>query len=142
MTVSQISVFTESKPGHLVRVLRTLEGAGVNVRGYSVSDTGDYGIARFIVDKPDAAIEALQEAGAAYTVTPVLCLKLVDEPGELARVMGVLADCGVNIAYSYSMISTYIIINVPDVDAVKAALLDQPVEIVGQDDIVRLNASR
>lgn len=142
MTVSQISVFTESKPGHLVRVLRRMEAAGVNVRGYSVSDTGDYGIARFVVDKPEQATSALEAAGAAYTVTQVLCLKLADEPGELARVMGVLADCGVNISYSYSMISTYIIINVPDTEHVKEILADQPVEIISQDDITALNADR
>ena len=33
MTVSQISVFAESKPGHLSRVLGIFEAAGVNVRG-------------------------------------------------------------------------------------------------------------
>ncbi len=142
MTVSQISVFTESKPGHLVSVLQKLEGAGVNVRGYSVSDTGDYGIARFIVDKPDSATAALEAAGAAFTVTPVLCLKLLDKPGELARVMGVLAACDINISYSYSMISTYIIINVPDVDQVKGILEKQPVEIISQSDITAGVAAR
>ena len=54
MSVSQISVFIESEPGHLVRVLDSFVEAGVNVRGYSASDTGDYGIVRFIVDNPDA----------------------------------------------------------------------------------------
>ena len=52
MSVSQISVFLESKPGHLRRVLDSFEEAGVSVRGYSASDTGDYGIVRFIVDDP------------------------------------------------------------------------------------------
>lgn len=137
MTVSQISVFTESKPGHLVSILQRLDAVGVNVRGYSVSDTGDYGIARFIVDNVDDATAALKASGAAFTVTPVLCLKLADEPGELARVMGVLAACDINISYSYSMISTYIIINVPDVEHAKGMLEGQPVEIVSQADIAR-----
>ena len=44
MSVSQISVFLESKPGHLRRVLDSFEEAGVSVRGYSASDTGDYGL--------------------------------------------------------------------------------------------------
>lgn len=41
MSVSQISVFIESEPGHLVRVLDSFVEAGVNVRGYSASDTGE-----------------------------------------------------------------------------------------------------
>ena len=60
MSVSQISVFIESEPGHLVRVLDSFVEAGVNVRGYSASDTGDYGIVRFIVDNPDAALAVLR----------------------------------------------------------------------------------
>lgn len=138
MTVSQISVFTESKPGHLVRVLKVFQEAGVNVRGYAVSDTGEYGITRFVVDRPEAATAALKEAGAAFAVTQVLCLKLADEPGELARIMGVLADCGVNVLYSYSMISTYIVIHASDVEAVRKILEGEPVELASQADIAAI----
>lgn len=142
MTVSQISVFTESKPGHLARVLKTLQAADVNVRGYAVSDTGDYGIARFVVDAPEAATDALKDANFAYTVTQVLCLRLVDKPGELARIMGVLAECGINISYSYSMISTYIILKSnTDAQELKEALKDEPVELVRQSDIASASAN-
>ena len=41
MSVQQISVFLESQPGHLRRVLDAFEDAHVSVRGYSASDTGD-----------------------------------------------------------------------------------------------------
>ena len=40
MTVSQISVFANSRPGHMNRVLDLFEGAGVSVRGFSAADTG------------------------------------------------------------------------------------------------------
>ena len=66
MSVSQISVFIESEPGHLVRVLDSFVEAGVNVRGYSASDTGDYGIVRFIVDNPDAALAVLREQNGGH----------------------------------------------------------------------------
>ncbi len=135
MTVSQISVFAESKPGHLVRVLRLFESAEVNVRGYAVSDTGEYGIARFVVDRPDDATAVLQQAGSAFTKSQVLCIKLEDRPGELARIMGVLAECGVNVSYSYSLISTYIVLNTADVDGAERILEGEPVELVGQDEI-------
>ena len=52
MSVQQISVFVESKPGHLSRVVDAFTQANVSVRGYSASDTGDYGIVRFVVDDP------------------------------------------------------------------------------------------
>ena len=103
MTVSQISVFANSRPGHMSRVLALFEEAGVSVRGFSAADTGEYGILRFVVDRPEAALATLKEAGCACTVTPVLCLKLEDTPGELLRVIGVLARCGINVVYCYSI---------------------------------------
>lgn len=137
MSVSQISVFLESKPGHLRRVLDSFEEAGVSVRGYSASDTGDYGIVRFIVDDPDAALAVLQGQGAAATKTEVLCVRLDDRPGELARVMGVMADCGINVSYSYSLISTYIALSVKDLARAEQLLAGEPVELIGQDDLAR-----
>ena len=117
MAVSQISVFQENQPGHLKHVLAAFEAAGINVRGYSVSDTGDYGIARFILDKPAEALDVLRARGYAATQSDILCIRLPDRPGELARVMGVIADAGLNVLYSYSLISTFIAIHVDDIAA-------------------------
>ena len=142
MTVRQISTFLQSKPGHLARMLGLFQDAGVSVRGYSVSDTGDYGIGRFIVDDPDSAIAVLEREGAAHTETEVICLLLEDTPGNLAQVMEVLAACGVNVSYSYSMISTYIIIKTSDVDAAKDALAATSLTLVSQEDIRRASALR
>ena len=130
MTVSQISVFAQSKPGHLARVLGVFEAAGANVRGFSVADTGEFGITRFILDRPDIASAALKDAGFACVETQVLCLKLDDEPGGLARVMGILAE------------TTYIIIATDDIAATKGALEAQGFALVRQDDIARASAAR
>ncbi len=142
MTVRQISTFLQSKPGHLARMLGLFQDVGVSVRGYSVSDTGDYGIGRFIVDDPDSAIAVLEREGAAHAETEVICLLLEDTPGNLAQVMEVLAACGVNVSYSYSMISTYIIIKTNDVDAAKEALAATSLTLVSQEDIRRASALR
>ena len=137
MSVQQISVFLESRPGHLRRVLDAFEEAGVSVRGYSASDTGDYGIVRFIVNDPDQALAVLTGMGAAATKTEVLCARLDDKPGELARVMGIMADCDINVTYSYSLISTYIALSVKDLARAEELLANEPVELIGQDDLAR-----
>ncbi len=137
MSVQQISVFLESRPGHLRRVLDAFEGAGVSVRGYSASDTGDYGIVRFIVNDPDLALSVLEGMGAAATKSEVLCMRLNDVPGELARVMGIMADCGINVTYSYSLISTYIALSVKDIARAELLLASEPVELIGQEDLAR-----
>lgn len=134
MAVSQLSVFIESKVGHLKRILDTLVENDISVKGYALSDTGDYGIARFVVDKPARAFDVLEGAGVAVKQTDVLCLKLNDVPGELARVFDVIAKQDMNVKYSYSLISTYIAIGVQDVEKAEHALINQPVELVSQVD--------
>lgn len=54
MAVAQLSVFIESKVGHLKRVLEVFVENDISVKGYALSDTGDYGIARFVVDQAAA----------------------------------------------------------------------------------------
>lgn len=136
MPVSQISVFTESRPGHLLRVLEVFKAANVSLRGYSVSDTGDYGIARFVVDQPTCAVEALKSEGFACNFNDVICLELEDQPGVLARTLEVISNTGANISYSYSLISTYIVIGCSDIDALEAALAESGVRVLTQDDLI------
>lgn len=135
MSIKQISVFVQSKPGHLKRNLDIFQEAGISVRGFSCSDTGDYGIARFIVDDPERGLAVLQDRGAAVTLTDVVCVELVDKPGELARVFGVIADAGINLTYSYSLIATYIAFRVDDPSAVEDLLRKHEVRIIEQDEL-------
>lgn len=140
MSVSQISVFTESKPGHLSKILENFNEASVSVRGYSVSDTGDYGIARFIVDDIDRATQSLEAKRYAFTISEVLCMKLQDNPGELARVFKVLSERQINVKYSYSMISTYIVLSASDIQQAKEALHDAGIDTIAQKDIAAIGA--
>lgn len=137
MSITQISVFVESRPGHLERILGAFADAGINVRGFSAGDTGEYGIVRFVVDQPDAAMGLLQERGAAAQATPVLCARLDDRPGELRHVMEVCAEAGINVVYCYSLASTFIVLSVKDVEAAEAALSSADIDLVDQAELAR-----
>ena len=50
MSVKQISVFLENKPGQLNQLTETLSDHNVDLRALSLAETTDFGIARFIVD--------------------------------------------------------------------------------------------
>lgn len=135
MSIKQISVFVQSKPGHLKQNLDIFQEVGISVRGFSCSDTDDYGIARFIVDDPERGLAVLKDRGAAVTLTDVVCVELVDKPGELARVFGVLADAGINITYSYSLIATYIAFRVDDPASAEELLRKEGVRIITQEEL-------
>lgn len=138
MNVMQLSVFIENKAGRVSEVTDVLGSAGVNIRGFSVSDTADYGIVRLIVDIPEVGRLALSDAGFTVKESAVVCIDLPDQPGGLASVLKIVSDAGVNIEYVYSLIGTYVVINVADVDRAATLLADKPVRLVTQEDITRI----
>jgi hypothetical protein len=138
VNVKQLSVFIENKAGRVSEVTDVLGDAGVNIRGFSVSDTADYGIVRLIVDDPDKGHEVLSAAGFTVKENAVICLDLPDHPGGLAGVLKVVSGAGVNIEYVYSLISTYVVINVADIERAVSLLDGKPVRLVTQEEIARI----
>jgi hypothetical protein len=136
--VKQLSVFIANESGRVSEVTGILGEADVNIRGFSVSDTAEYGILRLVVDAPDRAHELLREQGFTVRVDDVICIDLPDHPGGLARVLRIVAEAGVNIEYVYSLVSTFVVINVADVDRALHLLGDKPVRLVSQADITEV----
>jgi hypothetical protein len=133
--VRQLSVFVANESGRVSEVTSVLGDGGVNIRGFSVSDTADFGILRLVVDDPDRALEILKGAGFAAKETEVICILVPDQPGGLAGVLKIVSDAGVNIEYVYSIVSTNVVLNVTDVDKAVALLVDRPVQLVSQEEI-------
>ena len=133
--VIQLSVFIANESGRVSEVTKALGEAGINIRGFSVSDTADYGILRLIVDKPAEAHEILKNAGFTVKETGVICVDLPDHPGGLASVLKIVSEAGVNIEYVYSLIGTYVVLNVAHTGRAMALLKDRPVRIVTQEEI-------
>lgn len=104
MSVKQISVFMENKPGTLKAMTDVLAQRGVDMRALSLAETKDFGIVRMIVDDLYEATTALKDAGFVHSLTTVLAVAIPDETGGLARVLGVLSDAEVNIEYMYAFL--------------------------------------
>ena len=102
MEIKQISVFLENTTGRLSEVTKVLAGAGINLRAISIADTADFGILRLIVDKTDAAINALNTAGFTTRQTGVAAVEIEDKPGCLAKLMELFQQHEVNIEYLYA----------------------------------------
>lgn len=130
--VRQLSVFIANEAGRVSEVTGLLGEGGINIRGFSVSDTAEYGILRLVVDKPDDGMALLKEHGFTVRVDDVICIDLPDKPGGLAGVLKVVAEAGVNIEYVYSLVATYVVVNVADVGRALELLGDKPVKLVSQ----------
>ena len=104
MKITQISIFLENRAGRLAEVTRILGEGGVNIRALSLADTSDFGILRLIVDKTEAAIEALRKKGFTASLTDVVAVEVEDCPGGLAKVLTALRKGEVNVEYMYAFV--------------------------------------
>jgi hypothetical protein len=119
MTVRQVSVFIENKPGTMVKITDALGKGGIDVRAASLADTQDFGILRLIVDDTDKARKILSDIGCVTSVIDVIAAEVPDEPGAMTTLLQKVSSTGLNIEYMYAFVSlknhkVYIVLRIKD----------------------------
>ncbi len=132
--IKQISVFVENKPGKIYSILDLLNKNNVNLRALSIADTTDFGILRFIVDKPEETKKLLSESGHTAKLTNVIAVKIPDVPGGLASVLEIVKNAGYVIEYMYAFLGTkdnsaMVILRLDNMEAGAQALKDGGIEL-------------
>ncbi len=141
MSMKQISVFLENKPGTLDEMTVVLAEHNIDMRALSLSEAEGFGIVRIIVDDVYDASNTLKEAGFVNKVTKVLAVSIPDAPGGLHKVLKELRKANININYMYAARggadadSAYMIFKVGDVKAAEGVLLNAGIRIAEQEDL-------
>lgn len=140
MSIKQISIFVENKPGRLSAVTKLLSEHGIDIRALSIADTKDFGILRLIVNNPDKACEVLKEADCTVSITNVIAIGINDKPGGLAAAMDVLYGANISVEYMYAFISktdseAYVILRVQNNEVAAAALEENGFKVLAPDDV-------
>ncbi|MBR1669847.1 MAG: acetolactate synthase [Butyrivibrio sp.] len=144
MSVQQISVFLENKPGTLKKMTGVLAAHSIDMRATSLAETKDFGIARLIVDDALSAVNTLKENNFIASLTPVLAIEIPDEAGGLDKLLVVFDEAAVNIEYMYAFSGgkdanhAYMIFRVADTKAAEAKLTSKGVKILSQEDIANI----
>lgn len=143
MTIKQISVFVENKPGMLAELADVLNNNGINMRALSLAETKDFGIIRLILDDPFNAIRVLKDCGYICSITKVVAIAISNNPGSLGRVMKVLGDNEINVEYTYAFTAgvkdkACMILRVGDNEKAIDALSKNGIKPLCQDDLDRL----
>ena len=144
MSIKQISVFLENKPGALYGMTGVLARNNVDMRALSLAETKDFGIVRIIVNNVYDATTVLKDAGYIHSVTPVVGVAIPDTPGGLNKVLQVLTDARVNVEYMYAFLGgqnvdhAYMIFRVANENAATAALAAEGIRVVEQEEIEAL----
>ena len=143
MSIKQISVFVENKPGALYGLTGVLAQNGVDLRALSLAETSEFGIVRIIVDNLYRATTVLKDAGYVHSLTPVVGVAIPDVPGGLNKVLQVLTDARINVEYMYAFLggkteAAYMIFRVADEGAAEAALAARGIRTLEQEEIEAL----
>ncbi len=140
--IKQISVFMENKPGRLLEVTKLLASNKVNIRTLSLADTAEFGIARLIVDSPEAVVEILKNNRFTARITPVLAVEVPDDAGGLAKVLEVFSESGVNVEYMYGFVEkrhpdkALLVFKVEDPERSKDQLIAKGLTVISEKDIM------
>jgi hypothetical protein len=98
--IQQISVFAENRPGKIEMVTRILARANVNIRAVTISDLGDFGVIKLLVDDPARGCDELKAVGLAARLIDVLAVRIEDKVGGLDKAARALADKCVNVKHA------------------------------------------
>lgn len=140
MSLKQISVFVENKPGRLQHLTDVLAKNNIDMRALSLAEASDFGIVRIIVDDVYAASTILKDEGFIFNVNKVLGITIPDEPGGLNEVLIILNDAGIDVEYMYAFLGgkdakhAYMIFRVNDRQVAVAALGAKGIHCVEQDE--------
>ena len=141
MSIKQISVFVENKPGAMSAMTAVLAENNVDMRALSLAETADFGIVRIIVDNIYNATTVLKDAGYIHSVTDVLAVAIPNVPGGVNKVLSVLENAGINIEYMYAFLGkkeknhAYMIFRVQDDALATKALMDNNIRSLNQTDV-------
>ena len=144
MSIKQISVFLENKPGSLCAMTNVLAEHNIDMRALSLAETKDFGIARIIVDNLYDAATVLKDADYVHSITSVVGVAIPDTPGGLNKVLAILTEAQINVEYMYAFLGgkdtdhAYMIFRVEDHKAAKKALVANGIRVVDQDEISSL----
>ena len=125
MSVKQISVFLENRPGTLKNLTSVLAKNNINIRALSLADTNDFGIVRMLVDDVFNATNVLNDAGFIASLTPVLVFAISDQAGGLDALLSEFETAQINIEYMYAFAGkkdAYMIFRVSDTQNAETAL--------------------
>ncbi len=141
MSVNQVSVFLENKPGTLNQMTEVLAKGGINIRALSLADTNDFGIARMIVNDVYEATNVLKDANFVATFTPVLVYAISDETGGLNKLLKNFTETNVNVEYMYAFAgkkNAYMIFRVKDTQNAEKLLASKGLKSLSQEQIAEV----
>jgi hypothetical protein len=141
MTIKQVSVFLDNKPGSLSEVIGLLDKNRIRIFALSIADAGEFGLIRMITEDPSKATTVLEDAGfnLAKSKKNIEVTVILPRNG-ISKITKILGDIGLNIEYAYSSAAHMngkfaLVLRVNDLNKAEATLRENDVAILSLDEI-------
>ena len=95
--MQRIIISTKNEVGVIAGITAALADSGINIQSFDTEGVGEHGMVIITTDDDDGALMALTSAGYRAVADDALIVRLVDEPGALAKLSARFRDAGVNI---------------------------------------------
>jgi hypothetical protein len=102
--IRQFTVFLENRVGKLLEVIRRFEGSRVKIVAFSISETCECAVARFLLSHPEQGREIFERAGLAIVESDLIGIELPDGPQALLDICTALLQAEVNIIQAYPLL--------------------------------------
>jgi hypothetical protein len=141
MTIKQVSVFLDNKPGSLSEVMDQLDKNKIRIFALSIADKGEFGLVRMIAEDPSKATRVLEDAGfnLAKSKKNIEVTVILPRDG-ISKITKILGDIGLNIEYAYSSAAHVngkfaLVLRVNDLSKAEKTLDENNVSILSLDEI-------
>lgn len=141
MTINQLSIFIENKSGTLVKVLKILKDAGIQLIASAIADTVEYGIYRVICSEPSRAYHILKDAGIPVALSDVFALMLEDKPGSAADAIEMFTRENISITYMYTFLLNgkgIIVFRTDNAEKTREAIILNKLQFIAEKDLSSL----
>ncbi|MCL1811595.1 MAG: amino acid-binding protein [Methanomassiliicoccaceae archaeon] len=136
--ITQLSIFINNEPGRLAAIAGILKDFNINVKGFNLAESAEFGILRAIVDEPDRAYDNIRSKGVLVKKTDVIGIAIKDSPGSFFETADVLGKAGINIDYGYAYNSNdfdFLFIRVDDTEKAVKVLKDAKIKLIKKSEI-------
>lgn len=124
MTIKEVVLKVENRPGELARVVGDLYENDVQVHAFWVGSEKKKATFRFITSDPKSATSVLTGLGLKVGTSEVIAAQIPDHPGGLNTILKILQSRDINILHIYPCLQTQDAVLILEVDktgeAVKA----------------------
>jgi hypothetical protein len=122
MTIKEVVIKVENRPGELARIVGHLYENDVKVTAFWVGTENEKATLRFVTSDPDSALSVLTGLGLKPTTSHAIAAQVPDHPGGLNTLLMILRSAEINILHIYPCLETQYPILILEVDNTEAAV--------------------